>query len=266
MQTWKNKRKLYFLFYYLGIRKYGQSIKTISENDLSVLMCWITQEAVTGPLKRSNSKPVSTVLAAHWLPATDLARQKRANCKSFWFGPLLWYQWRGRECVSLSQCWYQEQYSVGLLLAKANSSLYGLRYQGNPYNSWLLSSLEKSAEPAFYLTESQQTPSAVGAQCSLRWERQKSKVAGGFLVPRSSAWGAQKEAKLPALRSESENAISKLLESDDHISSAGHLWWWAIQTPVWRRNPLPVRLAARTAWMRGYPAKATWRNAWPRSR
>ena len=53
---------------------------------------------------------------------------------------------------------------------------------GNPYNSMTpLISGEIGEDLAFYLTESQQTPSAVGLNVLLD-EEDKVKVAGGFLV------------------------------------------------------------------------------------
>lgn len=86
---------------------------------------------------------------------------------------------------------------------------------GNPYNSITpLISGEIGEDLAFYLTESQQTPSAVGLNVLLD-EEDKVKVAGGFLV--QVLPGAKKEeiARFEK-RIQEMPAISTLLESDDH--------------------------------------------------
>lgn len=87
---------------------------------------------------------------------------------------------------------------------------------GNPYNSITpLISGEIGEDLAFYLTESQQTPSAVGLNVLLD-EEDKVKIAGGFLV--QVLPGAKKEeiARFEK-RIQEMPAISTLLESDDHI-------------------------------------------------
>ena len=82
---------------------------------------------------------------------------------------------------------------------------------GNPYNSMTpLISGEIGEDLAFYLTESQQTPSAVGLNVLLD-ENDKVKVAGGFLVQADIARFEKRIQEMPA--------ISKLLESDDHIEA-----------------------------------------------
>ncbi|HEW4244427.1 Hsp33 family molecular chaperone HslO [Streptococcus pneumoniae] len=89
---------------------------------------------------------------------------------------------------------------------------------GNPYNSITpLISGEIGEDLAFYLTESQQTPSAVGLNVLLD-EEDKVKVAGGFLV--QVLPGAKKEeiARFEK-RIQEMPAISTLLESDDHIEA-----------------------------------------------
>ena len=89
---------------------------------------------------------------------------------------------------------------------------------GNPYNSMTpLISGEIGEDLAFYLTESQQTPSAVGLNVLLD-ENDKVKVAGGFLV---QALPGAKEADITRFekRIQEMPAISKLLESDDHIEA-----------------------------------------------
>lgn len=89
---------------------------------------------------------------------------------------------------------------------------------GNPYNSMTpLISGEIGEDLAFYLTESQQTPSAVGLNVLLD-ENDKVKVAGGFLV---QVLPGAKEAEIARFekRIQEMPAISKLLESDDHIEA-----------------------------------------------
>ena len=89
---------------------------------------------------------------------------------------------------------------------------------GNPYSSMTpLISGEIGEDLAFYLTESQQTPSAVGLNVLLD-EHDKVKVAGGFLV---QALPGAKEADIARFekRIQEMPAISKLLESDDHIEA-----------------------------------------------
>ena len=89
---------------------------------------------------------------------------------------------------------------------------------GNPYNSMTpLISGEIGEDLAFYLTESQQTPSAVGINVLLD-ENDKVKVAGGFLV---QVLPGAKEAEIARFekRIQEMPAISRLLESDDHIEA-----------------------------------------------
>ena len=89
---------------------------------------------------------------------------------------------------------------------------------GNPYNSMTpLISGEIGEDLAFYLTESQQTPSAVGLNVLLD-ENDKVKVAGGFLV---QVLPGAKETEIARFekRIQEMPAISKLLESDDHIEA-----------------------------------------------
>ncbi|MBZ2038576.1 Hsp33 family molecular chaperone HslO [Streptococcus sanguinis] len=89
---------------------------------------------------------------------------------------------------------------------------------GNPYNSMTpLISGEIGEDLAFYLTESQQTPSAVGLNVLLD-ENDKVKVAGGFLV---QVLPGAKEAEIARFekRIQEMPAISRLLESDDHIEA-----------------------------------------------
>ena len=89
---------------------------------------------------------------------------------------------------------------------------------GNPYTSSTpLISGEIGEDLAFYLTESQQTPSAVGLNVLLD-ENDKVKVAGGFLV---QVLPGAKEAEIARFekRIQKMPAISKLLESDDHIEA-----------------------------------------------
>ena len=76
---------------------------------------------------------------------------------------------------------------------------------GNPYTSSTpLVSGEIGEDLAFYLTESEQTPSAVGLNVLLD-DEDKVEVAGGFM--------------LQVLPGQEMPAISKLLESDDHIEA-----------------------------------------------
>ena len=89
---------------------------------------------------------------------------------------------------------------------------------GNPYNSMTpLISGEIGEDLAFYLTESQQTPSAVGLNVLLD-ENDRVKVAGGFLV---QVLPGAKETEIARFekRIQEMPAISRLLESDDHIEA-----------------------------------------------
>ena len=70
---------------------------------------------------------------------------------------------------------------------------------------------------AFYLTESQQTPSAVGLNVLLD-EEDKVKVAGGFLVQVLPGAKEEEIARFEK-RIQEMPAISTLLESDDHIEA-----------------------------------------------
>ena len=88
---------------------------------------------------------------------------------------------------------------------------------GNPYNSMTpLVTGEIGEDLAFYLTESQQTPSAVGLNVLLD-ENDKVKVAGGFLV--QVLPDAKEEIARFEKRIQEMPAISTLLESEDHIES-----------------------------------------------
>ncbi|EPR91012.1 molecular chaperone Hsp33 [Streptococcus mitis 17/34] len=92
---------------------------------------------------------------------------------------------------------------------------YGI---GNPYNSMTpLISGEIGEDLAFYLTESQQTPSAVGLNVLLD-EEDKIKVAGGFLVQVLPGAKEEEIARFEK-RIQAMPAISTLLESDDHIEA-----------------------------------------------
>ena len=84
---------------------------------------------------------------------------------------------------------------------------------GNPYTSSTpLVSGEIGEDLAFYLTESEQTPSAVGLNVLLN-DEDKVEVAGGFML--QVLPGASEDEK----RIQEMPAISKLLESDDHIEA-----------------------------------------------
>ena len=89
---------------------------------------------------------------------------------------------------------------------------------GNPYHSMTpLVTGEIGEDLAYYLTESQQTPSAVGLNVLLD-EEDKVKVAGGFLV---QVLPNAKEAEIAGFekRIQEMPAISTLLASDDHIEA-----------------------------------------------
>jgi len=89
---------------------------------------------------------------------------------------------------------------------------------GNPYTSSTpLISGEIGEDFAYYLTESEQTPSAVGLNVLLD-EEDKVKVAGGFLV---QVLPGAKEAEIARFekRIQEMPAISRLLESDNHIEA-----------------------------------------------
>ncbi|GGE24160.1 Hsp33 family molecular chaperone HslO [Streptococcus himalayensis] len=92
---------------------------------------------------------------------------------------------------------------------------YGMR---NPYHSMTpLITGEIGEDLAYYLTESQQTPSAVGLNVLLD-EHDKVKTAGGFLV---QVLPDAKEAEIARFekRIQEMPAISTLLSSEDHIEA-----------------------------------------------
>ncbi|MDB8665235.1 Hsp33 family molecular chaperone HslO [Streptococcus anginosus] len=89
---------------------------------------------------------------------------------------------------------------------------------GNPYHSMTpLVSGEIGEDLAFYLTESQQTPSAVGLNVLLD-ANDKVKVAGGFLL---QVLPGAKEEEITRFekRIQEMPAISTLLESENHIEA-----------------------------------------------
>lgn len=89
---------------------------------------------------------------------------------------------------------------------------------GNPYHSMTpLVSGEIGEDLAFYLTESQQTPSAVGLNVLLD-TNDKVKVAGGFLL---QVLPGAKEEEITRFekRIQEMPAISTLLESENHIEA-----------------------------------------------
>ncbi|MGT2737359.1 Hsp33 family molecular chaperone HslO [Streptococcus orisratti] len=89
---------------------------------------------------------------------------------------------------------------------------------GNPYTSSTpLISGEIGEDLAYYLTESEQTPSAVGLNVLLD-EDNKVKVAGGFML-QVLPGASEKEISRYEKRIQKMPAISKLLESDDHIEA-----------------------------------------------
>ncbi|NLQ99922.1 Hsp33 family molecular chaperone HslO [Streptococcus mutans] len=89
---------------------------------------------------------------------------------------------------------------------------------GNPYTSSTpLISGEIGEDLAYYLTESEQTPSAVGLNVLLD-KKDKVKVAGGFMLqvlPEAS----EEEITRYEKRIQEMPAISTLLESEDHIEA-----------------------------------------------
>ena len=89
---------------------------------------------------------------------------------------------------------------------------------GNPYNSMTpLISGEIGEDLAYYLTESQQTPSAVGLNVLLDKD-DKVEVAGGFLLQVLPGAKEEEIARFEK-RIQEMPAISTLLESDDHIEA-----------------------------------------------
>ncbi|EFW88444.1 MULTISPECIES: Hsp33 family molecular chaperone HslO [Streptococcus] len=92
---------------------------------------------------------------------------------------------------------------------------YGI---GNPYTSSTpLVSGEIGEDLAFYLTESEQTPSAVGLNVLLD-DEDKVEVAGGFML-QVLPGASEEEINRYEKRIQEMPAISKLLESDDHIKA-----------------------------------------------
>lgn len=92
---------------------------------------------------------------------------------------------------------------------------YGM---GHPYNSMTpLVSGEIGEDFAYFLTESQQTPSAVGLNVLLDQE-DKVQVAGGFLL---QVLPGASEAEIARFEKRIQNmpAISSLLASEDHIEA-----------------------------------------------
>ncbi|MFC3928604.1 Hsp33 family molecular chaperone HslO [Streptococcus caprae] len=89
---------------------------------------------------------------------------------------------------------------------------------GRPYTSTTpLISGEIGEDLAFYLTESEQTPSAVGLNVLLDKE-DKVKVAGGFMLQVLPGAKDEEIARFEK-RIQEMPAISTLLESDDHIQA-----------------------------------------------
>lgn len=89
---------------------------------------------------------------------------------------------------------------------------------GNPYTSSTpLISGEIGEDLAYYLTESEQTPSAVGLNVLLN-EDNKVKVAGGFML-QVLPGASEEEISRYEKRIQKMPAISTLLESDDHIEA-----------------------------------------------
>ena len=89
---------------------------------------------------------------------------------------------------------------------------------GNPYTSSTpLISGEIGEDFAYYLTESEQTPSAVGLNVLLD-EEDKVKVAGGFML-QVLPGASEEEVARYEKRIQEMPAISTLLESDDHIEA-----------------------------------------------
>lgn len=89
---------------------------------------------------------------------------------------------------------------------------------GNPYTSSTpLISGEIGEDLAYYLTESEQTPSAVGLNVLLD-EDNKVKVAGGFML-QVLPGASEEEISHYEKRIQKMPAISTLLESDDHIEA-----------------------------------------------
>lgn len=89
---------------------------------------------------------------------------------------------------------------------------------GNPYTSSTpLVSGEIGEDLAYYLTESEQTPSAVGLNVLLD-EDNKVKVAGGFML-QVLPGASEEEISRYEKRIQKMPAISTLLESDNHIEA-----------------------------------------------
>lgn len=89
---------------------------------------------------------------------------------------------------------------------------------GNPYTSATpLISGEIGEDLAYYLTESEQTPSAVGLNVLLD-ENDQVKVAGGFML-QVLPGATEEEIRRYEKRIQEMPAISTLLESDDHVDA-----------------------------------------------
>lgn len=89
---------------------------------------------------------------------------------------------------------------------------------GNPYTSTTpIVSGEIGEDLAYYLTESEQTPSAVGLNVLLD-EDDNVKVAGGFML-QVLPGASEEEVSRYEKRIQSMPAISTLLESEDHIDA-----------------------------------------------
>lgn len=89
---------------------------------------------------------------------------------------------------------------------------------GNPYTSTTpLISGEIGEDLAYYLTESEQTPSAVGLNVLLD-ENDKVKVAGGFML-QVLPGASEEEIARYEKRIQEMPAISTLLESDNHLEA-----------------------------------------------
>ena len=199
---------------------------------LSVLMCWIAQRRF-GPLKEKHQTQASSTVAlgrtliASQILAANEKDQTKITVKVLGtssLGAIITVADTGvmsRLCTE-SRCRYQKtatgEVLVGPFVGQGEFLVITDYGTGNPYNSMTpLISGEIGEDLAFYLTESQQTPSAVGLNVLLD-ENDKVKVAGGFLV---QVLPGAKEAEIARFekRIQEMPAISKLLESDDHIEA-----------------------------------------------
>ena len=230
----KNKRSLALVFlFYVKIKGMDKIIKTISENGSFRAYVLDSTETVRTAQEKHQTQASSTVALGRTLIASQiLAANEKGQTKitvkvlgTSSLGAIItvadtegnvkgYVQNPGVDIKKTAT----GEVLVGPFVGQGEFLVITDYGTGNPYNSMTpLISGEIGEDLAFYLTESQQTPSAVGLNVLLD-ENDKVKVAGGFLV---QVLPGAKEAEIARFekRIQEMPAISRLLESDNHIEA-----------------------------------------------